>query len=109
MRRKKSLVLRLLPWVIVLAALAALVWFVFVPIYSQKEDSFGRPQEVVSSEGISGKLTMENDALLFEMDQATTQFTVKTKNQTRCGIPTPKNGTAIPLPWGPTRKHFPPP
>ena len=36
MKKKKSLILRLLPWLIVLAAIAALVIFVFVPIYSQK-------------------------------------------------------------------------
>ncbi len=100
MRRKKSLVLRLLPWVIVLAALAALVWFVFVPIYSQKEDSFGRPPEVVSSEGISGKLTMESDALLFEMDQATTQFTVKDKKSDKVWYSNPEKRDSDPIAMG---------
>ena len=32
MKKKRSLILRLLPWLIVLAALAALAIFVFVPI-----------------------------------------------------------------------------
>ena len=75
MRKKRSIVWRILPWVILLAALAALVLFVFVPIYSQKEDTFGEPPVVFSSEDLSGTLNMENDFLLFEMDQGTTQFT----------------------------------
>ena len=31
--RKKSILRRLIPWIIALAALAALVFFVFVPMY----------------------------------------------------------------------------
>ena len=79
MRKKRSIVWRILPWVILLAALAALVLFVFVPIYSPKEDTFGEPTVVFSSEDLSGTLNMENDFLLFEMDQGTTQFTVTDK------------------------------
>ena len=35
----KKLMLNLLPWLIVLAGLAALIIFVFVPIYSQNDDT----------------------------------------------------------------------
>ena len=40
--RKKSILQRLLPWIIALVALAALIVFVFVPIYTREERSFGR-------------------------------------------------------------------
>ena len=79
MRKKKSLILRLLPWVIALAAIAALVIFVFVPIYSQKESKFCDDPSIYEFEGTKASLTMESDRLLFEMDPETTQFTVTDK------------------------------
>ena len=100
MRRKKSLILRLLPWVIVLAALAALIWFVFVPIYSQKDDSLGRDPVVIASEGASGSLKMENDDLLFEMDQASTQFTVTDKKSGKTWYSNPQNRESDPIAMG---------
>ena len=77
--KTKSIIRRLLPWIIVLAALAALIIFVMVPIYSREERSFGRPTSVFYYDGDSKPLTMENDELLFEMDANTTQFTVTNK------------------------------
>ena len=91
MKKKKSLILRLLPWIIVLAALAALVVFVFVPIYSQKESTIGETPVVLNYEGEDGKLTMESDALLFEMDAATTQFQVTDKNTGKVWFSNPKD------------------
>ncbi len=78
--RKKSILRRLIPWIIALAALAALVFFVFVPMYSQTEKTFGRDAEVFFYDGDGKALTMENDWLKFEMDTSTTQFTVTNKN-----------------------------
>ena len=77
--RKKSIIRRLLPWIIALAALALLIVFVFVPIYSRETRSFGRETSVFYYEGDGSVLTMENDDLLFEMDGSTTQFTVTNK------------------------------
>ncbi len=79
MKKKRSLILRLLPWLIVLAAIAALIVFVFVPIYSQQETSFGADPVVYEYEGKNDPLKMETDRLLFEMDPATTQFTLTDK------------------------------
>ena len=76
MKNKKSLVIRLCVCAAVLLALAALVWFVFVPIYSQKDNSIGEAPVVLKYDGAGEKLTMESDRLLFEMDSATTQFQV---------------------------------
>ena len=66
MKVRKPLFLRLLPWLLTLAALAALIWFVFVPIYSVTEDSIREPPEIGMYEGDGAPLTMENEALLFE-------------------------------------------
>ena len=79
MKKKKSLILRLLPWLIVLAAIAALVIFVFVPIYSQKESKFGPDPDIFEYEAEKAPLTMESENLLFEMDPDTTQFTLTDK------------------------------
>lgn len=98
--RKKPILLRLLPWVIILAALAALVVFVFIPIYSQKETSFSKSPSVVSSAGIDGKLIMENDTLLFDMDRATTQFSVTDKRTGKVWYSNPVNRESDPLAMG---------
>ena len=79
MKQKKSILRWLIPLVLVLCALAALVMFVFVPIYSQKEDLIGRPPTVVNYAGDGKTLIMENDALRFEMDGNTTQFQILDK------------------------------
>ena len=77
--RKKSLIRRLIPWIIVLAALAALVIFVFIPLYGQQEEDDSNPPVVAFYDGDGAALTMENDRLLFEMDSNTTQFQVTDK------------------------------
>ena len=77
--RKKSLIRKLLPWLLILAALAALVVFVFVPIYSAKEKTFGRDTRIIYFEGDGKPVTMENENLLFEMDGETTLFKVTDK------------------------------
>ncbi|MBE5786268.1 MAG: hypothetical protein E7324_01875 [Clostridiales bacterium] len=70
---------RLLPWIIVLAAIAALVLFVFVPIYSGKDDDGLIEPEIFFYEGETKPLVMENDRIRFEMDRKTTHFTVTDK------------------------------
>ena len=57
--RKKSILRRLIPWIIALAAIVALVLFVFVPIYSTTEKSFGRDAQIIYYEGDGQPLTME--------------------------------------------------
>ena len=69
--RKKSILRRLIPWIIALAALAALIFFVFVPMYSQTEKTFGRDSEVFFYDGDGKALTMENDRVVFFADGET--------------------------------------
>ena len=91
MYRRKSLIRRLLPWVIFLAALAALIIFVFVPIYSQQEAADENPPEISYYEGSTEPLVMENDELLFTLDPATTRFQVQEKASGRVWDSTPAN------------------
>ena len=75
----KKIVLRLLPWLIAIALIAALVIFVGIPLFTEEEDSKLLPPEVMYYEGDSKKLVMENDYLTFELDPATTHFKVTDK------------------------------
>ena len=77
--KKKSLILRLLPWVIVLALLAALVIFVGIPLYTKDETPHMYKPTIYYYEGDSKPLTMENEYLSFEMDPTTTHFKVVDK------------------------------
>ena len=68
MKVKKPFILRMLPWLIALAALTALIVFVFIPIYTPKDAAIGEEPVVVNYEGDGKAISMENDYLLFEMD-----------------------------------------
>ena len=78
MKRRKSLIRRLIPWLIAAILIGAVV-FLFVQIYSQKEDENVNPPEIGYYEGESETMTMENDDLLFTMDPATTRFRITEK------------------------------
>lgn len=79
MKKKRNLVLRLLPWVLLLGLLAALVIFVGIPLYATEDAPHPYAPNIYYYEGDGKPLTMENEHLLFEMDAATTQFTVTDK------------------------------
>ena len=76
MYRKKSIIRRLIPWLIILAALAALVIFVFVPIFSEKEQDNSRKPDIIHFEGSGDHIVMQNDNLIFDMDPESTQFEI---------------------------------
>ena len=80
--KKKKLIWRLLPWLITLAALAALVVFVFIPMYSQTEAAHQyEPKEYRYTADESVKTyVMKNDSLTFELDPSNTYFTVTDAN-----------------------------
>ena len=97
MYRKKSLIRRLLPWLIAAVLLACLIIFVFVPIYSQKEDTNSNPPVIGYYEGDEKPLTMENDALLFTMDPTTTRFQITEKVSGRVWDSTPADAEKDPI------------
>ena len=97
MYRKQSLIRRLIPWLIAAIALACLVIFVFVPIYSQKEDTNTNPPVISYYEGDETPLVMETDDLLFTMDPKTTRFQLVEKASGRIWDSTPADGDRDPI------------
>lgn len=61
--KKKSILRRLIPWLITAALLFCLVYFVGIPLYSQKEEQVARLPEVSYYEGGKDPIVLENDAL----------------------------------------------
>ena len=77
--RKKSILLKLLPWIITIAIIAGFA-IVLKMVYSTEGKTFARDTRVIYFEGDEKPLSMENDQLLFEMDGATTLFKVTNKS-----------------------------
>lgn len=95
--KKKSILLRLIPWLITLAALAALVVFVGIPLYSDTEEEVVNPPVISYYEGDKKPLTMENDDLLFELDPTNTHFTLTEKATGRQWLSNPANAAQDPV------------
>ena len=100
MNSKKKIIRRLILWLVVLAALACLVVFVFVPIYSEKDTSSGREPHLVFYEGDGNNVTIENDHLTLEMDAATTQFKVTSKDNGKVWYSNPEGREKDPIAHG---------
>ena len=75
----KKIILRLLSCAIVLGLLAALTFFVIIPLYAGEEESTLAAIDIIYYEGDSKPLTMENEYLSFELDATTTHFKVVDK------------------------------
>ena len=95
--RRKSLIRRLVPWFFAALLIAALVIFVGIPLYSQKEESTLTPPTVSYYEGDGQELTLENADLLFAMDPNTTQFTVTEKATERVWRSNPEDAKQDPI------------
>jgi len=91
MKKKKSILRILLPWVIFAALAAALVIFVGIPLYGPQEASTLPVPEISYYEDGKQTLTMENDQLLFEMDATNTHFTLTEKATGRQWLSNPVN------------------
>ena len=63
--RKKSIIRRLIPWIL-LAAFITVMVVIFSKIYSGESRSFSRETSVFYYEGDGGKVKMENDDLVYE-------------------------------------------
>ena len=99
-REKKKIIRNLILWAIALIALACLVLFVFVPIYSDKEVSSGREPHLVFYEGDGENVTIENDHLLLEMDAETTQFKITSKDNGKIWYSNPEGRDKDPIAHG---------
>lgn len=105
MKRKKIIFRRMIPWLIGIAALASLILFVFVPIYSEREISFGRKSHVINYEGNEKPVILENDELRFEMDPGTSQFTITNKDNGQVWYSNPLDAENDPIAGG-VNKEF---
>ena len=97
MRKKKSWIRRLLPWLVTVLAIAALVIFVGIPIYGQTETETENPPSITYYEGGTEPLVMENEALRFEMDPTTTRFQVTEKASGRVWLSNPADADRDPI------------
>lgn len=93
----KKIIKRLLPWVIVLALLAALVIFVGIPLYSKDETPHMYTPTVYNYEGDKTPLVMENEFLSFELDPTTTFFKVVDKTSGAEWLSNPTDGANDPI------------
>lgn len=94
---KKKLIFRLALWLIVIAAVAAFVVFVGIPLFSEEEEVHLRNPEIISYEGDGKALKMENDFLAFEMDAETTHFKVTEKATGREWLSNPADADKDPV------------
>ena len=99
-KQKKKIIRRLILWLIALIALACLIIFVFVPIYSEKDTSSGREPHLIFYEGDGSNVTIENDHLLLEMDAATTQFKISSKDSGKVWYSNPEGRENDPIAHG---------
>ena len=99
-RNKKKAIRRLIVWLVALAALAALIVFVFVPIYSERDVSSGREPHLIFYEGDGAPVVIENDKLVLEMDGASTQFTVTCKDSGKVWYSNPQGREKDPVAHG---------
>ena len=91
MKKRKSLLRILLPWLITAALLAALVIFVGIPLYGAQEEETLPEPVIAFYEGGKEPLVMENESLLFEMDPLTTHFKLTEKASGREWLSNPAN------------------
>ena len=97
MRKKKSIVRRLIPWLVALALIAAIVIFIGIPLYGpQPEEKLEAPVIDYYEDGAK-TLTMENDHFLFEMDATTTQFKLTEKATGREWLSNPADAKNDPI------------
>ena len=97
MRKKKSIVRRLIPWLIALALIAAIVIFIGIPLYGpQPEEKLESPVIEYYEDGAK-TLTMENDHFIFEMDATTTQFKLTEKATGREWLSNPTDAKNDPI------------
>ncbi len=94
----KKIILRLLSCAIIVALLAALTFFVIIPLFTEEEVANLAAVNIMYYEGdTKKKLTMENDQLAFELDPATTHFKVTEKANGREWLSNPADADKDPL------------
>ena len=97
MKQQRSLVWRILPWALLVILLAGFAYVLYLVYSGTGEEAISDPPFVAAYDGDNAPLKMENDALLFEMDGKTTQFTVTDKKTGKVWYSNPENRNADPV------------
>ena len=94
MKKKTFSPLRLIPWLVFAALMAALVYFVILPLYAAEPEETAAPPVISFYDGGKKPFVMENEQLRFELDPKTTHFTVTEKATGRIWRSNPENAAA---------------
>lgn len=97
---QRKMVKRLIVWAIILAALAAFVIFVGIPLFKEEPEDTGEKPVVAYYEGKADPVVMENDRLKFELDPETTQFKLTEKESGREWLSNPADAAQDPIAKG---------
>ncbi len=97
MMKEKTILRRLIPWIVAAVLIALLVIFVGIPLYAPQTVEAVNPPRISYYEDGAKTLTMENDSLLFEMDASTTQFSLTEKNTGRVWRSNPEKAASDPV------------
>ena len=79
MVKRRKWIRRTVFWVILLGLVALFVWKVGIPLFSDTEDTRVHAVVPYGYDGSTDPVVLENDSLKFELDPATTRFTVLDK------------------------------
>ena len=93
----RAVLRRVIPWVVALGLLAALVIFVGIPLYSQRDEQTTPLPHVDYFDGKAQTITLESDALKFELDTGSKQFKVTEKANGRVWTSIPENAANDPV------------
>ena len=97
---KRAWIRRLIALIVALAVIAALVVFVFIPIYTKSDDQNLEQVTLRSNSDVEKQYVLENDALRFVLDGKTTQFTLENKRTGRVWRSNPENPDDDPIALG---------
>ena len=93
----KAWIRRLITCAAALAVIAALLIFVFIPIYTRTDDLNLEQVMLRSNAEVEKQYVLENDELLFTMDGSTTQFTLENKRTGYVWRSNPENADSDPI------------
>ena len=88
---------RLIACAAALAVIAALLVFVFIPIYSRSDEQDLSQVVLRSNSEVEKKYVLENDELLFTLNGQTTQFTLENKRTGHVWRSNPENAAGDPI------------
>ncbi len=97
MGKRRNWIRTIIVWAVLLIALALLVWKVFLPLFDTSEEVTDNVVETYGYDGETAICALENDILRFELDPATTHFTVTDKRSGAVWYSSPPDADKDPI------------